>query len=82
MPPRRAAAPRTTQVAAVTPAPTAGMATAQRALSRLGYYQGPQDGASSPALRMAIQAYQRDQNLPASGALDGETLNRLSAFTR
>lgn len=77
---RLAAAPQVQKVAAV--APSAGMSTAQRALSRLGYYQGPQDGASSPALRMAIQAYQRDQNLPSSGALDGETLNRLSAFAR
>ncbi|MFT4253051.1 MAG: peptidoglycan-binding protein [Caulobacter sp.] len=77
---RLAAAPRTTQVAAVSP--SAGVATAQRALSQLGYYQGPKDGVSSPALRMAVQAYQRDQNLPSSGALDGETLNRLSAFGR
>ncbi|WP_232792779.1 peptidoglycan-binding protein [Caulobacter hibisci] len=77
---RLAAAPRVTQTAAVPPA--AGMVTAQRALSRLGYYQGPQDGAASPALRMAIQAYQRDQNLAASGALDGDTLDRLSAFAR
>lgn len=77
---RLASAPRPQAVAAI--APAAGMTTAQRALSRLGYYQGPQDGASSPALRMAIQAYQRDQNLPSSGALDGETLNRLSAFAR
>ncbi|PXA88423.1 hypothetical protein DMC18_19250, partial [Caulobacter sp. D5] len=76
------AAPRTTQVATAAAAPSAGMVTAQRALSRLGYYQGPQDGAASPALRMAIQAYQRDQNLPSSGGLDGETLNRLSAFAR
>jgi len=63
-------------------APSAGLATAQRALSKLGYYQGPQDGVSSPALRMAIGAYQRDQSLSPSGALDGETLSRLSAFAR
>ncbi|MGR4863518.1 peptidoglycan-binding protein [Caulobacter sp. LARHSG274] len=69
-----------TQTAAA--APSAGLATAQRALSKLGYYQGPQDGAASPALQMAIAAYQRDQNLPSSGGLDGETLNRLSVFSR
>ena len=63
-------------------APSAGLATAQRALSKLGYYQGPQDGVSSPALRMAIAAYQRDQSLSVSGSLDGETLSRLSAFAR
>jgi len=60
----------------------AGLGTAQRVLSQLGYYQGPRDGVASPALRMAIAAYQRDQGLPSSGALDGETLNRLSVYTR
>lgn len=63
-------------------APSPGLATAQRALSKLGYYQGPQDGVSSPALQMAIAAYQRDQDLSATGALDGDTLNRLSAYSR
>jgi localization factor PodJL len=63
-------------------APSAGLATAQRALSKLGYYQGPQDGASSPALQMAIAAYQRDQSLSATGALDGDTLSRLSVYAR
>jgi len=61
---------------------SAGLGTAQRVLSQLGYYQGPRDGVASPALRMAIAAYQRDQGLPSSGALDGETLNRLSVYTR
>jgi localization factor PodJL len=42
----------------------------QRALSKLGYYQGPTDGVTSPALKLAIAAYQRDQGLPGSGALD------------
>ncbi|OZA84229.1 MAG: hypothetical protein B7X77_00925 [Caulobacter sp. 39-67-4] len=70
-------------VAANTAAPSnAGLGTAQRVLSQLGYYQGPRDGVASPALRMAIAAYQRDQGLPSSGALDGETLNRLSVYTR
>ncbi|WP_243692087.1 peptidoglycan-binding protein [Caulobacter sp. BK020] len=63
-------------------APSAGLATAQRALSKLGYYQGPQDGVTSPALQMAIAAYQRDQNLQPSGALDGDTLSRLSTWAR
>ena len=72
-----------TSVAANTAAPSnAGLGTAQRVLSQLGYYQGPRDGVASPALRMAIAAYQRDQGLPSSGALDGETLNRLSVYTR
>jgi localization factor PodJL len=31
---------------------------------------------------MAIAAYQRDQELSATGSLDGDTLSRLSAFSR
>ena len=78
---RSQAAAAPVQTAAVSAA-SAGLATAQKALSRLGYYQGPQDGVASPALRMAISAYQRDQNLPNSGALDGETLSRLATWVR
>lgn len=58
------------------------VAMAQRALSRLGYYQGPSDGTSSTALRLAVAAYQRDQGLEATGALDDTTVSRLSVFTR
>ena len=76
----QAAAP--VQAVATAAAPSAGLATAQRALSKLGYYQGPQDGVTSPALQMAIAAYQRDQNLQPSGALDGDTLSRLSTWAR
>lgn len=63
-------------------AANANLGLAQRVLSQLGYYQGPRDGVSSPALRLAIAAYQRDQGLPATGAVDGETLNRLSIYVR
>ncbi|WP_310210349.1 peptidoglycan-binding protein [Caulobacter sp. BE264] len=63
-------------------AANANLGLAQRVLSQLGYYQGPRDGVSSPALRMAIAAYQRDQGLPATGSMDGETLNRLSVYAR
>jgi localization factor PodJL len=79
---RSQAAAAPVQTLASAAGPSAGLATAQRALSKLGYYQGPQDGVTSPALQMAIAAYQRDQNLSSSGALDGETLSRLSAFSR
>ena len=78
---RSQAAAAPVQTAEVSAA-SAGLATAQKALSRLGYYQGPQDGVASPALRMAIAAYQRDQSLPTSGALDGETLSRLATWVR
>ena len=66
-------------------APTASsndVATAQRALSRLAYYQGPTDGHVSPALTMAIAAYQRHQGMAATGSLDPVTLSRLQVFTR
>ena len=69
-----AAAPATTQ--------TSDLARAQRALSRLGYYQGPTDGVSSPALKMAIAAYQRETGFAATGALDPATLSRLQVFTQ
>ncbi|HEX3406332.1 MAG TPA: peptidoglycan-binding protein, partial [Caulobacteraceae bacterium] len=55
---------------------------AQRALNQLGYYQGPTDGVASPALHMALAAYQRDQNLPVTGATDPATLSKLSIYTR
>ncbi|OYU68930.1 MAG: Localization factor PodJS [Alphaproteobacteria bacterium PA2] len=59
----------------------AGAATVQKALSRLGYYQGPTDGSASPALNLALAAYQRDQNLTPTGVLDQATVARLSVFT-
>ncbi|MDP3300045.1 MAG: peptidoglycan-binding protein, partial [Phenylobacterium sp.] len=76
-------APPTAVAAAAAPgvSPEA-LQTAQRALSRLGYYQGPTDGAASPALRLAVAAYQRDQGLAATGALDQTTVSKLSVFTR
>lgn len=73
---------QTASLTASAPAADANLGMAQKVLSQLGYYQGPRDGVASPALRMAIAAYQRDQGLPASGAMDGETLNRLSVYAR
>ena len=61
---------------------SAGVSTAQKALSKLGYYQGPQDGVMSPALKMAVAAYQRDQGVASTGALDADILNRLQTFAR
>ncbi len=63
-------------------AANANLGMAQRVLSQLGYYQGPRDGVPSPALQMAISAYQRDQGLPANGSVDGETYNRLAVYAR
>ena len=54
------------------------MAAAQRALARLGYYRGPTDGVSSPALKLAIGSYQRDQGLSPTGALDQLLIDRFA----
>ncbi len=58
------------------------LATAQKALSTLGYYQGPTDGVTSPALRLAIAAYQHDQGLPSTGAADATTITKLASLAR
>ncbi|WP_244264927.1 peptidoglycan-binding domain-containing protein [Caulobacter segnis] len=79
----RAQAPVQTASLAPTNTGAAGdFGTAQQALSQLGYYQGPRDGVASPALRLAIAAYQRDQGLPASGEVDSQTLGRLAGSAR
>ena len=54
------------------------VALAQRALSRLGYYRGPADGVASPALKLAIGSFQKEQGLPQTGALDPTMVTRLS----
>ena len=60
----------------------AGVATAQKALSKLGYYQGPQDGTPTPALKLAIAAYQLDQGVTSTGNLDPDLLSKLQVFAR
>ncbi|MFI4975960.1 MAG: peptidoglycan-binding protein [Caulobacterales bacterium] len=59
---------------------SADLVTAQKALSQLGYFQGPADGAPSPALRLAIAAFQHDQNMTQTGSLDPTTLTKLSVY--
>jgi localization factor PodJL len=56
--------------------------SAQRALSTLGYYRGPQDGVPSQGLKGAIAAFQREQGLPPTGNLDAQTLAKLSIYAR
>ena len=55
---------------------------AQKVLGRLGYYKGRPDGANTHDLKLAVTAYQRDQGLSATGALDPATVSRLSVLTR
>ncbi len=71
----------TTQLAqaTVTAGGSSDITTAQRGLSRLGYYQGPYDGVNSPALSLAIAAYQRDQGMQSTGQIDGTVVQRLTA---
>ncbi len=78
----RPAAPNASTPALAAVSSAGAVATAQRALSRLGYYRGPTDGVPSPALQGAVSQYQRDQGLTATGALDQTTVARLSVFTR
>jgi len=78
----RATAPNPSSYVEADALSRADVATAQRALSRLDYYQGPTDGSASPALAMAIAAYQRNEGMAATGKLDQLTLSRLKVFTQ
>ncbi|WP_309643544.1 peptidoglycan-binding protein [Phenylobacterium sp.] len=78
----RPASPNPSLASGAVVAPAPAVATAQRALSRLGYYEGPVDGVTSPALKMAVVAYQRNETLPPTGTLDPTTISRLQVFTR
>lgn len=71
----------TAQAAPLGVSPT-DISQAQKALSALRYYQGPTDGVSSPALKLAIAAYQREAGLTATGVLDPTTVSRLQVFTQ
>lgn len=55
---------------------------AQRILGKLGYYHGGASGAPSPDFKVAVQNFQRDHELPPTGALDPSTVSQLSVFTR
>jgi peptidoglycan hydrolase-like protein with peptidoglycan-binding domain len=55
---------------------------AQRALRDLGYDPGPIDGIFGPRTRAALEKYQTTERLPATGVLDGLTLERLDVYRR
>jgi localization factor PodJL len=77
-PVRTAAAAPVASAAAPPAGGSAEVATAQQILTQLGYYRGPADGVTSPALRRALAAWQRDAGLPATGSATPETLVRLN----
>ena len=49
----------------------------QEALARAGYYDGPIDGELGPMTREAIAAYQADNGLAVTSAIDEPTLATL-----
>ena len=53
--------------------------SAQRALSRLGYGPLKSDGVMGAGTRQALERFERDQNLPVTGALAGRTARQLAA---
>lgn len=46
------------------------IASAERALSQIGYFSGIADGTKSAAFREALIKFQKDRKLPATGELD------------
>lgn len=49
----------------------------QRALKELGYYAGGLNGSLSPTTRAAITAFQEDNDLDVTGAIDAATVSAL-----
>jgi localization factor PodJL len=74
--------PPTSMTAALRGATPQQLVLAQRALSKLGYYQGAKDGTPSRGLGEAIQAYQRDRRMAANGALSPELLQTFANVSR
>jgi len=58
----------------------ADIALAQRALIKLGYYRGLADGQATPAFKLALQAYQREKHLSATGQVDQPTFRSLQPY--
>ncbi len=57
--------------------PTALPKEVQRQLSKRGYYKGGIDGEFGPASKSALTRFQRDNDLRATGRVDGATLKAL-----
>jgi hypothetical protein len=53
------------------------IADVQAALQQMGYYQGEVDGLLGPLTRQALTAYQADQGLMTTAAIDQPTLDSL-----
>ena len=59
------------------PDPSALPKEVQRQLSKRGYYKGSIDGEFGPASKSALTRFQQDNNLHATGRVDGSTLKAL-----
>ncbi len=59
------------------PDPSALPKEVQKQLSKRGYYKGGIDGDFGPASKSALTRFQRDNNLRATGRVDGATLKAL-----
>jgi peptidoglycan hydrolase-like protein with peptidoglycan-binding domain len=64
------------------PSPPEVVKEAQRRLLARGFYEGPVDGAMSPATRVALAKLQRERELPPTGELDEATLAVLGLSLR
>jgi hypothetical protein len=62
------------------PAPSAAVATLQKQLGQLNYYEGPVDGLMGPKTIAAITYLQRDAGLPRTGTMNGATQAALANF--
>jgi len=69
----------TASVGGKTPDPKKAVAaTAQKALSKLGYGKLTADGVVGPGTRRAIEAFQRDKGLTVTSEFDASTLKKLT----
>ena len=60
-----------------TPDPSALPKEVQKQLAKRGYYKGNIDGEFGPGSKSALTRFQRDNNLRATGRVDGATLKAL-----
>ncbi len=62
------------------PVPSAAVATLQRELGQLNYYEGPVTGLMNPQTTAAITYLQRDAHLPRTGVMNAATERALAGF--
>jgi peptidoglycan hydrolase-like protein with peptidoglycan-binding domain len=71
---------RTTETGSIAkPEPQKAVATAQRALTKLGFGPLKSDGVMGSGTRQAIERYERSRGLPVTGELGARTMRDLLA---